>query len=197
MEDALNIARTLGRAAEARDPYSWGHAERVAILATEIAIEMGLSKEEIGDIRIAGVLHDVGKVYIRDEILLKPDRLTPSEWTEVKRHPASGVQIIKNLDCFKGAIPLVQSHQEWYDGSGYPDRLKGDEIPLGARILAVADAYDAMTSPRPYRARLTEEEALQNLREGAGKQWEPEIVEVFISLIEREAMQLKTLLVEI
>lgn len=195
-EDALDVARALARAAEARDPYSWGHAERVAILATDIAVQMGLSHRKVAEIQVAGILHDIGKVFIRDEVLLKPARLTPAEWTEVKRHPGAAAEIIRHLDCFKDAIPIVEGHHEWYDGTGYPNRLKGEEIPLGARVLAVADAYDAMTSPRPYRTRLTEEEAVQSLRDGAGTQWDPQAVEAFVAVIERETELLKTLLVE-
>ena len=157
---------------------------------------MGLSRDQVKDLQIAGVLHDIGKVCIRDQILLKPSHLTPAEWTEVKRHPSMAVEIIRYLDCFKGLTSIIEGHHEWYDGTGYPNKLRGEGIPLGARILAVADAYDAMTSPRSYRPPLTHERALQTLKEGAGVQWDPEVVNAFATVLEQEAKLLETMLVE-
>ena len=190
------MARTLAQAVEAREPYAHGHSERVGLLSVEIAIEMGCSDEMIKQLQVAARIHDIGKIVIPDYILFKPGPLTPAEFNEIKRHPTVAVDIIRYLDQFPGVIPLVEGHHEWYNGEGYPNRLKGDEIPLGARILAVADAYDAMTCPRPYRERLSSEEATRNLAAGAWTQWDPVVVEAALEVLEREHRMLETLLVE-
>ena len=197
MEEAyLKMARTLALAVEAREPYAHGHSERVALLATEIAIELGCPGQLVREIQIAAVLHDIGKIVIPDHVLLKPGPLTPAEFSEIKMHPTAAVEILRCLDHFQDILPLIESHHEWYNGMGYPNKLKGEEIPLGARILAVADAYDAMTSPRPYRQRLTNEEAAQALKDGAGTQWDMGIVDDFLKILKRESKMLQALLVE-
>jgi len=140
LEEAyLQMARTLALAVEAREPHAHGHSERVALLATEIAIELDCPGELIREIQIAARLHDIGKIAIPDHVLFKPGRLTPAEFSEIKRHPTVAVEILRCLDHFHDIIPLIESHHEWYSGEGYPNKLKGEEIPLGARILAVAD----------------------------------------------------------
>ncbi len=192
----LKVAKALAMAAETSEPYSYGHSERVARLATQIATQLGCPDELLRKVELAGILHDIGKIAIRDEILFKPARLTPAEFNEIKRHPNVAVEIIRPLDYFNDVSPLVEAHHEWYDGTGYPNRLKGEGIPLGARILAVADAYDAMTSPRPYRNRFSEEEALQLIRDGAGKQWDPKVVDALLEVIEQESKILQSLVVE-
>jgi len=192
----LKMARTLALAVEAREPYTHGHSERVALLATEIATELGCPGELVREIQIAAMLHDIGKIVIPDHVLLKPGPLTPAEFSEIKRHPAAAVEILRCLDHLQSIKPLIESHHEWYDGMGYPNKLKGEEIPLGARILAVADAFDAMTSPRPYRQRLTDEEAAEILKDGAGTQWDPGVVDAFFRVLERESKMLEALLVE-
>jgi putative nucleotidyltransferase with HDIG domain len=197
LEEAyLKMAGALARAVEVRESYAQGHSERVALLSTEIARELGCSKDMIREIQIAATLHDIGKIVIPDYILLKPGPLTPAEFNEIKRHPTAAVQILHHLDHFDDTIPLIESHHEWYNGEGYPHKLGGEEIPLGARIIAVADAYDAMTSPRPYRQRLTNEGAVQELKDGAGTQWDPNVVDAFLRVAERESRILQTLLVE-
>ncbi|OGO05555.1 MAG: hypothetical protein A2Y60_06655 [Chloroflexi bacterium RBG_13_54_9] len=197
LEEAyLKMAGALARAVELRESYAQGHSERVALLCTEIAEELGCPKDVTKGIQVAATLHDIGKIVIPDYILLKPGPLTPAEFNEIKRHPTAAVQILRNLDHFDHTIILIESHHEWYNGEGYPNKLKGEEIPLGARIIAVADAYDAMTSPRPYRQRLTNEESAQALRDGAGTQWDPDVVEAFLRVAERESRILQTLLVE-
>ncbi len=177
----LQMARTLASIAEAREPYANGHADRVGLLANEIAIRLGCSDEMKRQIKFAAILQDIGKIVIPDSILSKQGNLTPAEYKEINRHPTASVEIIQHVEYFKDILSLVESHHEWYDGSGgYPKKLKGEQIPLGARILAVADAYDAMTCQRPHRPSLTPEQAAQVLKRGAGKQWDPVIVEAFL-----------------
>ena len=191
----LKVAKALALAVETRETYAQGHSERVNLLATQIATQMGCSNELLRDIALASRLHDIGKIAIRDEILFKPEPLTAAEYSEIKRHPRIAIEMLRHLDHFNNIFPIIEAHHEWYNGTGYPNRLKGEEIPLGARILAVADAYDTMTSPRPYRNRLSEEEALQIIREGAGSQWDPKVVDAFLKVIERESRMLQSLAV--
>ena len=177
----LQMARTLSTIAEAREPYAVGHAERVGLLANEIAIQLGCSDQMKRQIKFAAILQDIGKIVIPDRILSKQGNLTPAEYLEINRHPTASVEIIQHINYFKDIVPLVESHHEWYDGSGgYPKKLKGEKIPLGARILAVADAYDALTCQRPHRPSLSTEQAAQVLKRGAGKQWDPIIVDAFL-----------------
>jgi HD-GYP domain-containing protein (c-di-GMP phosphodiesterase class II) len=181
LEDAyLKMARTLVLTLEARDPYTRGHSERVAQLSRQIAYEMRLPPEQVKKIETAARLHDLGKIGIPDGILLKPDSLTPSERAEIQLHPTKTVDMLRHLGFLNGALPMIEGHHERYDGGGYPDGLAGEETPLGGRILAVADAYDAMTSARPYRPAMTSEQAIKILQEGAGSQWDPEVVEAFL-----------------
>ena len=181
LEDAyLKMARTLVLTLEARDPYTRGHSERVAQLSRTIAYEMNLPSEEVKKIETAARLHDLGKIGIPDGILLKPDSLTPSEWAEIQLHPTKSVDMLRLLGFLNGTLPMIEGHHERYDGRGYPDGLKGEETPRGGRILAVADAYDAMTSARPYRPAMTSEQAIKILKEGAGSQWDPEVVDAFL-----------------
>jgi HD-GYP domain-containing protein (c-di-GMP phosphodiesterase class II) len=135
-------------------------------------------------------VHDIGKITVPDHILFKPGDLTPAEHNEVKRHPVASVEILRHVDCLSSVVPIVESHHEWFNGRGYPNRLSGDAIPLGARIIAVADAYDAMTCARPHRPRLSDDEATQVLRKGAGKQWDPAVVDAFIQVLERQSQML-------
>jgi len=177
----LQMARTLASIAEAREPYASGHADRVGLLANEIAIRLGCSDEMKRQIKFAAILQDIGKIVIPDSILSKQGNLTPADFKEINRHPTASVEIIQHVGYFKDILPLVESHHEWYDGSGgYPKKLKGEQIPLGARILAVADAYDALTCQRPHRPSLTTDQAAQVLKRGAGKQWDPQVVETFL-----------------
>ncbi len=192
----LQMARVLAQMVEMREPYARGHSERVALLANDIALQLGCPDELIRAIQLAATVHDIGKIVIPDHILFKPGHLTSAEYSEIKTHPMATVDIIRHLDYFKGIIPLVESHHEWYDGKGYPKKLAGENIPLGARILAVADAYDAMTCPRPYRPRLSNEDAVQALKKGAGTQWDPAVVDAFLRILKRESKMLETTLVE-
>jgi len=181
LEDAyLKMARTLVLTLEARDPYTRGHSERVAQLSRQIAYEMHLPPEQMKKIETAARLHDLGKIGIPDGILLKPGPITPSERAEIQLHPTRGVDMLRHLGFLNGTLPIIEGHHERYDGGGYPSSLRGEQTPLGGRILAVADAYDAMTSARPYRPAMTSEQAIKVLREGGGSQWDPEVVEAFL-----------------
>ncbi len=186
-EAYLHMAESLALMAEAHEPYARGHSERVGLRASEIAIQLRCSEELVRQIKIAALLHDIGKVVIPDHVLFKPGLLTPAEYSEVKRHPTAAVEIINHVDYFKDVLTLIEAHHEWYNGKGYPKNLKAESIPLGARIMAVADAYDAMTCPRPYRPRLSNEEAVQILKKGAGSQWDPMVVEALFKVLERES----------
>ncbi len=184
-EEHLRIARMLVTMAEMREPYARGHSERVSMIASEIAIQLDCPCELVRDIRLAGIVCDIGKVAIPDHVLLKPGHLTPAEYSNVKRHPATAIEILRYEGHFNGALSLIESHHEWYNGKGYPSKLKGKDIPLGARILAVADAYEAMTSPRPHRPNLSNEEAIKVLKKGAGTQWDPHVVDAFLQILKR------------
>ncbi len=192
----LQMARVLAQMGEMHEPYARGHSERVALLANEIALQLNCSDEMAMRIRLAATVHDIGKIVVPDHILFKPGHLTSAEYSEIKRHPMAAVDIIRQVDYFKDIIPLVESHHEWYNGKGYPRSLKGENIPLGARIIAVADCYDAMTCPRPYRPRLSDEEAVRALKKGAGTQWDIVVVDVLLKVLKQESKMLETSVVE-
>jgi HD-GYP domain-containing protein (c-di-GMP phosphodiesterase class II) len=189
----LDVITALASAIDARDSYTHGHSHRVTEYAVLIAEEMGLTPEEIDIIRNASILHDVGKIGIKEEILKKPGKLTEDETLEMQYHPFIGTRILQSVKLLEPVLPLVYHHQEKYDGSGYPEGLKGQEIPLGARVIGVCDAFEAMTSDRPYRKALPVEKALAELRNEAGRQFDPEIVEVFFRLMERNAIRMDLL----
>lgn len=170
---------------EARDPYTAGHGERVSEIATLIAEEMGLDKDTINRIRISGLLHDIGKIVIPPEILNKSSRLTKLEFEIVKNHVNEGYNILKNIRQFQNIANIVLMHHERLDGSGYPNRIKGENIVLEARILAICDVYDAMTSHRPYRGAYTEKEAINELVMNKGKLYDPQVVDAFVRIVEK------------
>ncbi len=170
-------------AIDAKDPYTHGHSRRVTRYCEWIAREMGLEESEVEKVRHAAILHDIGKIGLRLESLNKPQPLTAEERKIFQTHPQKGCKILAPIRFFEELTPIIYHHHEHYDGSGYPDGKAGREIPLGARILAVADAYDAMTSTRPYREAMSPEEAIQELLVHAGRQFDPEIVRVFVTLI--------------
>ena len=178
-ETLFGIVRCLSSAIDAKDPYTCGHSERVARIAVRLAEEMNLSRGEAGDLYLAGLLHDVGKIGIRDEVLCKPGPLTPSEEEHVQQHPIIGDRIVSNVTRLAYLRPAVRGHHERFDGKGYPDGLFGRAIPLMARTLAVADACDAMMSARRYRPALAPSRIETIFREGSGTQWDPEIVKSF------------------
>ena len=176
----LMTIEALAAAVEARDPYTHGHTQRVEEYAVIMAQELGCSEDDISAIRRASVLHDIGKIGIEDVILRKQGRLEPDEELRMQRHPAIGVDMMQGIDFLEPVLPLVRHHHERWDGNGYPDQLHADEIPLGARILAVADALDAMTSDRPYRPARTFEYAKTEILKGSGTHFDPEVVTAFI-----------------
>ncbi len=182
----VQLAKALALVTEMREPYLRGHAEQVRSLATQIAVSLGCPDQFVQNIGFAALIHDIGKVVIPERILFKKGRLSRTEYAEVKRYPMVSVDILRDVEYFKDITPIVESQQEWYDGSGYPNKLKGKAIPLGARILAVADAYDAMTSIRPYRPSMNQEEATSRLREGAGTQWDPLVVDALLRMLDRQ-----------
>jgi putative two-component system response regulator len=179
-----DVLLTLARAVEARDRYTIHHAERVGRYAQEIGSLLGFDSEDDELLYQGGVLHDLGKIAIPDAILLKPGRLTQEEFEVMKKHSAEGERICLSLRSVSFYLPIIRHHHERVDGSGYPDRLRNGDIPIGARIVSVADAWDAMTSDRPYRASLGYDEALDQLRGGAGSQWDAEVVGALLHLID-------------
>jgi putative two-component system response regulator len=182
----MRTIKVLAQAIEARDPYTHSHSENVAKYATIIASEMGLSAKEIETIRQACELHDLGKIGIGDSILMKPGTLTKEEWVEIRKHPVIGATILEPLTFLSDVIELVRQHHEHYDGSGYPDGKKGEEISLGARIINLADAYEAMRSARSYRKiPLSKEAAIEEIRNNSGTQFDPKVVEVFFRVVDK------------
>jgi HD-GYP domain-containing protein (c-di-GMP phosphodiesterase class II) len=175
----VGLTRALTTAIDAKDTYTYGHSERVARIAVELGRDLGLDGDDLGDIYLAGLLHDVGKIGIRDEVLRKPGKLTPEEQDHIRQHVTIGYSILSDLRQIRNLLPGVLYHHERYDGGGYPDGLAGENIPLLARILAVADAYDAMTTARPYREPLPWRTVEDILAAGAGTQWDGRIVEAF------------------
>lgn len=175
----------LARMVEARDRYTIYHAERVGRYAQEIGRLLGLDAEDGELLYEGGMLHDLGKIAMSDAILLKPGPLTVDEFALMRTHSAEGERICLSLRSVADYLPIIRHHHERVDGQGYPDHLVGKAIPMGARIVAVSDAWDAMTNDRPYRAGLPADEALRTLRDGAGSQWDAEIVGAFIQLIDQ------------
>ena len=176
----------LTRAIEARDPYTQGHSARVTALAEEVARRLGWSPEQLATLRIGGPLHDIGKLAVSDEVLCKEGRLDDAEFAQIQEHPKIGARILLRMAALREAIPYVLYHHERWDGTGYPSGKAGKEIPVEARVLAIADAFDAMTSDRPYRSALTHEEALAEVERCAGTQFDPKIARVFLEVF-REA----------
>jgi hypothetical protein len=177
----LSFIRSLVTTIDAKDPYTRGHSDRVAVVAHALAAKLGLDSAQQSAIRLAGLLHDIGKIGIDDAILRKPGRLTPHEFEQIRRHPEIGRRILADLQGFEHVLPGVLHHHEAFNGSGYPHGLAGDRIPRMARILAVADAFDAMGTDRPYRPGLTPQEVVSILESGAGTQWDPIVVQALIA----------------
>jgi HD-GYP domain-containing protein (c-di-GMP phosphodiesterase class II) len=172
----------LSEAIESRDPYTRGHSARVTALAEAIARRLGWSEEQLRCLHLGGPLHDVGKLSVPGRILCKPGPLTSEELAEIRTHPETGARLIEPIEPARGALPYVLHHHERWDGSGYPHGLAGPAIPIEARVLAVADAFDAMTSNRPYRRALDDEEALAEIARCAGTQFDPEVARAFLEL---------------
>lgn len=179
----LSTIESLTKTIEAKDPYTSGHAARVEKYSVKLGEACGLEYKRIENIRTAAILHDIGKIAIHDSILNKASRLTREEYEKIMTHPTVGADIIGKIDFFKDVTNIVRYHHERYDGRGYPEGLTGDEIPIEAGILAIADAYDAMTSNRSYRKALSKEEALLEIENNKGMQFHPELAEKFIAIM--------------
>ncbi len=182
----IGIIATLAKALEAKDAYTLGHTERVTDYAVKIAQYMGLSEEETETINKAALLHDIGKIGIKPEILDKKESLTPEERTIIKTHPVLGINILSPIKILGDILPIIRYHHERFDGTGYPEGLSTDEIPLGARILAVADSFDAMTSDRPYHLRLSLDDAIMELENNSGTQFDPDVVKALLVILKKE-----------
>ncbi len=182
----LRTIAAVAAAAEIKDPYIRDHQERVSLWAAALAEEMGFPPERVRDIRIAGLLHDIGKVSVSEHILNKPGKLTKEEYAQIKEHAALGARVIAHVEGLQRLVPIVRHHHERFDGKGYPDGLAGEEIPLEPRILAVADVFDAMTHQRSYRKALSRAKTIAELERGAGTQFDPAVVKAFLALVKRQ-----------
>ena len=178
-----DMVRALANAIDARDPYTCGHSERVGLYASRLGREIGFRPSHCERLHLSGLLHDTGKISVPDAVLGKRGRLDAEEYVKIQAHPEAGWAILHELAALRHILPGVLHHHERYDGQGYPDGLAGEDIPLDARILAICDTYDAMTSSRPYRDGMPQERAESLLRNGAGTQWDPQLVEAFLSVM--------------
>ncbi len=184
----IQTIKALAEAVDAKDTYTRGHSERVGVYASKVARELGLPKDQIERVYIAGVLHDLGKIGVRDAVILKPDKLTDEEYAEIKLHPVIGARILQQVEFLADVVPCVRHHHEWFDGStrGYPERLAGDRIPLPSRIILVADTVEAMTSDRPYRKAMPLDQVLAEIRRFSGSQFDPICANSMTRLLERQ-----------
>ena len=173
----------LANALEAKDPYTRGHSERVSRLGRRLAATLDLEAHGVEVVAQAGLLHDLGKIGVPEHVLRKPGRLDTGEWEQMKRHPLIGAGIVAPLEFFGAGALVIRHHHERVDGSGYPDGLRGDDIPIGARVVAVADVFDALTSDRPYRKAMTTAAALEQLGREAGRTLDEDVVAAFIGLV--------------
>ena len=181
--DTIGILRYT---VEAKDPYTRGHSDRVSELSVLIGEKMGLDDETIHVLKIGGLFHDIGKIGIPDSILLKESKLDDEEYSQIKNHPAIGAHILGDAEIFKNILPVVLHHHERYDGKGYPSQLKGEEIPLVARVAAIADTFDAMNSKRPYRNTLPIDVIINEFEKCSGTQFDPKIAPIFVDILRNE-----------
>jgi putative nucleotidyltransferase with HDIG domain len=184
--ETVDAVTALADAIDYRDPYTAQHSVRVAEISRRLAQRLGLSREQIDEITLAARVHDLGKIGIPNDILLKNGKLTAEEMAVMQTHPRIGAEVLQKYGNFQRALPIVLHHHERYDGKGYPDGLRSHEIPLGAQIIAHADAFDAMTSDRPYRKGLRPEMALQRVSEATGTQFDPVVAGVFVAMIRED-----------
>jgi putative nucleotidyltransferase with HDIG domain len=190
LEEAyVSIVKVVAAAIDARDSYTHGHSARVAQLSLLIGKQIGLPKQDLKDLEVACLFHDVGKIKTPDSILLKPGRLNQAEYNEMMQHVVYGASILSWAPSLLKYIPSTRHHHEWHNGKGYPDGLVGDNIPLFAAIITIADSFDAMTSDRPYRKALLEEEALREIARMSGTQFRPDLAGVFLELMEKRRVQ--------
>lgn len=180
LERAESVLFSLARSIEGKDPYTHGHCERLSDYSASLAQHIGLPEDQIVALRRAGVIHDIGKIAVPDSIILKPTSLSPDEWKLMREHPVIGERICAPLKSFRAVLPIIRHHHEKLDGSGYPDGLKGDQIPIAARVLQIVDVYDALTTIRPYKPAFSITDALQTMKmEVARGWWDPIIFEAF------------------
>ena len=182
----LDSIETLRYTVEAKDPYTRGHSDRVSEYSVLIGKKLGLSEEDLKTLKIGGLFHDIGKIGIPDSILLKEAKLTDEEYSEIKNHPAIGAHILCNAEVFKNIIPIVKHHHERFDGNGYPGKLAGENIPYLARIAAIADTFDAMTSRRTYRNALSLDIVKEEIQRCSGSQFDPNIAKVFLEILNND-----------
>ena len=182
----LETIQMLRYTVEAKDSYTRGHSDRVSAYSVLIGEELGLYDKDLRTLKVGGLFHDIGKIGISDTILLKPGKLTDEEYNELKKHPAIGMQIVSNSSIFRDLVPIIYSHHERYDGTGYPQKLKGNDISFLARIVSVADAFDAMTSRRSYRDKLDLDYVKSQIRDCSGTQFDPEVANVFLNVLENK-----------
>lgn len=192
----IDTIRSLAAALEAKDPRTYGHADRVSQLSMAVGKEMGFTEGKLEQLQVAGILHDVGKIGVSDTILNKAGRFTQEEFREMAKHPEIGARIVENVEMLHEVADWIRYHHERYDGTGYPEGLAGEDIPLESRIIAVADAFDAMTSIRPYKDAMTVEEALAELERCAGTQFDPAVVAAFIKVAQQPEFQQHLIRVE-
>jgi putative two-component system response regulator len=183
LERTENVIFMLAQAVEAKDPYTEGHLQRISSYAEQMAHACGLSQGEVTQVRYGGILHDIGKIGVNDTILLKPGSLTSDEYEQIKQHPSIGAGIIGQMRFAPEVAPIIRGHHEYWNGHGYPDGLAGEAIPLGARIIAIVDSFDAMTTNRPYRQAMEIQPALAELASAAGTQFDPALLAVFLDLV--------------
>ena len=187
-QSSLEAVETLNATVEAKDSYTAGHSQRVQQIALAVGEELGLSRERLDALRWAGLFHDIGKLAVPDAILTKPSGLDAAEFEAIKRHPTDGAAIVGKLGRLRAAVPLVRHHHERWDGRGYPDGLARDAVPLEAYVVGLADAWDAMTTDRPYQLALSWDEAAEEVRRGRDSQFAPEVVDAFFGVLRRGAL---------
>jgi len=183
----LETVTVLANTIEGRDPYTHGHVSRVVSYARALAVAIGWKEEHLRILEVGALLHDIGKIVVPDQILNKPGPLSDEEWILMKQHPAAGAKILQEISHLRDALPYIYSHHEHWDGSGYPQRLSGKNIPIEGRLLTLADVYDALTTKRPYHPARPKEEVISFLQYYAGKHFDPELVPVFIQVLRRQA----------
>ena len=187
----MESIETLRLTVDAKDVYTRGHSDRVAEYSVLIGKKLGLSEEDIRTLKIGGLFHDIGKIGVPDSILLKDTKLSDDEYSQIKNHPSIGAHILSTATIFTDILPIVKHHHEKYDGTGYPSKLKGDEIPFLARIAAVADTFDAMTSKRPYRDALSLDIVKQEFERCSGTQFDPQIAKIFLDILNNDYDKIK------
>jgi putative nucleotidyltransferase with HDIG domain len=184
LEEAyVSMVRVIAKSLDARDPYTMGHSTRVAMMARALGRRLGMEEAELDNLEKAAIFHDIGKIQTPDDVLLKGESLSRAEEEQMKSHPIDGTEILRMAPFLHRYIPVVRAHHEWYNGEGYPDGIKGDAIPLHAQIIALADAFDAMTVDRPYREAFSTEEAIEEILQFRGTQFSPELADAFAKMV--------------